>query len=68
MENFELLVRPHGFELHGPNPSDENRFPTLLNAFAHAQLIMSGERGEMLIRHDGDRFPPEHVPLYRLTY
>jgi hypothetical protein len=67
MQVFELVVRPKGYELHCPDVSRDMEFPTLLDAFTHAQISMSDEHAEMLV-HRGDSRAVEHVPLYRLTF
>jgi len=65
METFELLVRPHSFELHCPRESEDLQFSTLLAAFTYAQMSMAGENAEMVVKDRLGR--NEHVPLYRMT-
>jgi len=65
METFELLVRPQSYQLHCPAESEDLQFSTLLAAFTYAQMSMSDESAEMVVK---DRFGRnEHVPLYRMT-
>jgi hypothetical protein len=64
MQVFELVVRPHFCELHCPKKRKDLGFPTLLGAFAYAQLSMGGEAAEMVV-HFGEGVV-EHVPLYRM--
>jgi len=65
MEVFEISVRPYAYELNCPNNRRTLGFPTLLSAFAFAQLSMSKTDAEMVIHSDGK--VDEHVPLYRMT-
>jgi hypothetical protein len=65
MKTFELVVRRESYELHCPDESKELRFPTLLSAFAYAQVSMLEENAEMVVHTGGG--VEERLPLYRLT-
>jgi len=65
MKIFELVVGLESYELRCPDEPKERKFPTLLSAFAHAQLSMSEERAEMVVHAAGGMH--ERLPLYRLT-
>jgi hypothetical protein len=65
METFELIVGQGSYELHCPEGSKELTFPTLLAAFAYAQVSMAEEQAQMVV-HAGDG-STESLPLYRMT-
>jgi hypothetical protein len=65
METFELVVGHGSYELHCPEGPKDLTFPTLLSAFAYAQVSMSGAQAEMVV-HAGDG-STESLPLYRMT-
>jgi hypothetical protein len=65
MKIFELVVSPESYELRCPDEPKELKFPTLLSAFAYAQLSMSEEHAEMVVLAAGRM--QARLPLYRMT-
>jgi hypothetical protein len=65
MQTFELVVSPESYELRCPDEPKELKFPTLLSAFAYAQVSMTEENAEMVV-HAGDGVH-ERLPLYRMA-
>ena len=65
MKIFELVVSPESYELRCPDEPKELKFPTLLSAFAYAQLSMSEDNAEMVVHAGGGM--QERLPLYRMT-